>query len=54
MKSSCMFCIDHFITLDSLSDEEIKEKVLNMSDSFQLAAEVKIVVISCQCVPIGM
>jgi len=35
---------NRFITLDGLSDEEVKEKVLNTSDSFQLAAEVKIVV----------
>ena len=45
---------NHFITLDGLSDKEVKKKVLSTSDSFQLAAEVKIVVISCQRVPIGM
>jgi hypothetical protein len=39
--------LNHFITLDGLSsDKEVKEKVLNTSDFFQLAAEVKIVVMS--------
>ncbi len=44
---------NHFIALDGLSDEDIKERLLNTSDSFQLAAEVKVVVMSCQRVPKG-
>ena len=44
---------NHFITLDGLSDEEVKVKLLNTSDSFQLAVEVKVVVMSCQPVPKG-
>ena len=44
---------NHFITLDGLSNEDIKERLLNTSDSFQLAAEVKVVVISYQRVSKG-
>ena len=44
---------NHFITLDGLSDEEVKVKLLNRSDSSHLAAEVRVVVMSCQPVPKG-
>ena len=45
---------NNFITLDGLYNKELKEIVLILSDSFQLASKIKLVIISCQRVPIGM